>query len=89
MDRENRLDGINHFPLKMERRSFLLDNANCVVLVGNPALNHRECSVAVVDNGQSRWMMRQKKEERINETNKNTWKKERRCAKERKGKELK
>jgi hypothetical protein len=39
LDRENRLDRMNHFPSPMEYRCFLLDRENRVALIGNPALN--------------------------------------------------
>jgi hypothetical protein len=39
LDRENRLERLNHFPSRMEYQCFLLNRDNRVVLVGNPALN--------------------------------------------------
>jgi hypothetical protein len=39
LDRENRLNKLNHFSSSMEYRCFLLDSNNKVLLVGNPALN--------------------------------------------------
>ncbi|MCD7972827.1 MAG: DUF1573 domain-containing protein [Candidatus Azobacteroides sp.] len=41
LDYENRIHKLNHFPEKMEYRTFLLDKDDKVVLIGNPALNPR------------------------------------------------
>lgn len=39
VDMENRIDSLNHFPQAEEFHAFLLDDANRVVLIGNPIHN--------------------------------------------------
>lgn len=41
IDKENKINRLNHFPSKMEYQCYLLDKDNKVLIVGNPTLNSR------------------------------------------------